>query len=314
MGSRIYSNGSQALDSFYEASGDAGIFLDAAAATYPDQIPSDWHTVAAGSGYAVGDIITPTITGATCPTPPVLQVTSISPLTLGAIQAGKCTTPPTGTLATTGGTGSGMTVAVTAWENNAAVALTQGAKIYGNASAIRPVSGTRFSNSTVLGADYLDDSATNGWEFYLSGASVGNFSTSGLTLTGNLTVSGSGNNTLAGALTTVSGAFLTSSGRRVATRSQTTGTSGTITTADEVVIINKGTGSATPLSLNSTTNIGRTVTVKDGKGDAATNNITITPTSGLIDGASTYVINTAYGAVRLVFDGTNWQVISKINS
>jgi hypothetical protein len=41
---------------------------------------------------------------------------------------------------------------------------------------------------------------------------------------------------------------------------------------------------------------GTLLTVDDCKGDAATNNITITPAAGNIDGAATYVINTAYGS------------------
>lgn len=52
---------------------------------------------------------------------------------------------------------------------------------------------------------------------------------------------------------------------------------------------------------------GRTVTIKDEAGTAATNNLTIATTSGqTIDGAATKVINTNYGFVRLYWSGTAW--------
>ncbi len=49
--------------------------------------------------------------------------------------------------------------------------------------------------------------------------------------------------------------------------------------------------------------------VKDGKGDAATNNILITPVAGDIDGATTVTINANYGALVFTSDGTNWHLI-----
>jgi hypothetical protein len=56
---------------------------------------------------------------------------------------------------------------------------------------------------------------------------------------------------------------------------------------------------------------GRPRYVKDWKGQAATNNITIATTGGqTIDGASSLVISTAYGGYTLVSDGSNWSVTS----
>jgi len=46
--------------------------------------------------------------------------------------------------------------------------------------------------------------------------------------------------------------------------------------------------------------------VKDGKGDAATNNIIITSTAGTIDGTTSYTISTNYGTVHFITDGTEW--------
>jgi len=52
--------------------------------------------------------------------------------------------------------------------------------------------------------------------------------------------------------------------------------------------------------------------IKDLKGDANTNNITINAgASTTIDGASSKVINTARGFVRLIYDGASgsWNVV-----
>jgi len=50
--------------------------------------------------------------------------------------------------------------------------------------------------------------------------------------------------------------------------------------------------------------------VKDIDGDAAINPITVTALGGtLIDGAAGAVINVPYGALQLVFNGTDWSII-----
>lgn len=46
--------------------------------------------------------------------------------------------------------------------------------------------------------------------------------------------------------------------------------------------------------------------IKDATGSSETNNITITPASGLIDGAASLVINSNYASVTLISDGTNF--------
>lgn len=55
--------------------------------------------------------------------------------------------------------------------------------------------------------------------------------------------------------------------------------------------------------------IGQTYIFKDESGGAATNNITITASSGTIDGAASAVINTNYGSIKIVYDGTNYFII-----
>lgn len=55
---------------------------------------------------------------------------------------------------------------------------------------------------------------------------------------------------------------------------------------------------------------GRTFVIKDKVGLAATSNITITTVGGIItiDGATTFVMNTAYQSANLIFNGTNYEI------
>jgi hypothetical protein len=80
----------------------------------------------------------------------------------------------------------------------------------------------------------------------------------------------------------------------------------TATASDHIIIINKTTGSATSVTLPSSPIAVQSIVIKDGKGDAATNPITI---AGIIDGQTSFVINIAYQAVELVWNGTSWSVI-----
>ena len=82
-----------------------------------------------------------------------------------------------------------------------------------------------------------------------------------------------------------------------------------ITTADDVVLINKSSGAATVINLPASPVTGEQYTIKDKKGDAASNNITLTPASGNIDGSSTYVIGTNYDKVTVMYNGSEWSVI-----
>lgn len=81
---------------------------------------------------------------------------------------------------------------------------------------------------------------------------------------------------------------------------------GYVITNEDVLIVNKTSGAATAVTLPATPATGQVVTVKDGKGDAATNAITISPAAGTIDGAATVVLSTNYGSVTLVYNGTEW--------
>lgn len=83
----------------------------------------------------------------------------------------------------------------------------------------------------------------------------------------------------------------------------------TVTSADDIIILNKTVGAATTVNLNSSPTTSQTYTIKDGKGDAGANNITITPAAGTIDGAATLVISTNYGSATVVYNGTQWNRI-----
>lgn len=65
---------------------------------------------------------------------------------------------------------------------------------------------------------------------------------------------------------------------------------------DTRIIVDKTVGSATSVVLLAGASYGQPILVKDGKGDADTNPITITFTGGeLMDGLTEVVINTPYG-------------------
>jgi hypothetical protein len=82
----------------------------------------------------------------------------------------------------------------------------------------------------------------------------------------------------------------------------------TVATSDYIVVVDKTTGAATTVNLPGSPITGTVFVIKDGKGDANTNNITVTPAAGNIDGSSTFVENVPYESVNLVYNGTQWNV------
>lgn len=87
--------------------------------------------------------------------------------------------------------------------------------------------------------------------------------------------------------------------------------SGNVTVGNEsVVLVNKTSGAATGVTLPaaSSTDGRRAILVVDSKGDAATNNITVSvASSGTINGSSTHVISENYGKMLFVDVGDEWQ-------
>lgn len=85
----------------------------------------------------------------------------------------------------------------------------------------------------------------------------------------------------------------------------------TLDNYDRVWIINRAVGAATGVVLPASPVINQQHTIKDGKGDAAANNITIsTPGLETIDGAATLVINANYGWATVAWGGVEWHQIA----
>lgn len=85
----------------------------------------------------------------------------------------------------------------------------------------------------------------------------------------------------------------------------------TPTNTDVVILVNSTAGIVT-ITLPTAVNIpGRWYFIKDWKGQAGTNNITIATTSAqTIDGSTTKVLNKAYLGYFVVSDGANWSTMS----
>ena len=82
----------------------------------------------------------------------------------------------------------------------------------------------------------------------------------------------------------------------------TAGSTYNMLTTDTLILVDKTIGSPTSIvvPLAGSMAFPFPVTIKDGKGDAATNNITLTFTGGqLVDGQSSLVIDNAYGWVTI---------------
>lgn len=112
----------------------------------------------------------------------------------------------------------------------------------------------------------------------------------------------------AGEFTTLeaTGILTTQSGEIVQSRVVTASGAVTVATTDFIVVVDKTSGAATTVNLPSSPPTGVVYIIKDGKGDAAANNITVTPASGNIDGAGTLVMNVGYEAVNLLYNGTQY--------
>lgn len=82
-----------------------------------------------------------------------------------------------------------------------------------------------------------------------------------------------------------------------------------VTSSDTVVVVNKSVAAATQVNLPASPATGRLLIVKDGKGDANSNNITVSGNGKNIDGAASVTINTNYGVSRVVYNGTQYNVI-----
>lgn len=108
------------------------------------------------------------------------------------------------------------------------------------------------------------------------------------------------------ALASAQGTAAQKTGIRIATSTPVT-----VAAADCVVICKLTVAGAVAVTLPAGVS-GQHYIITDGTGDAATNNITITPNGAeTIDGAATLVLNQNYQSAHLVFNGSsNWNIIA----
>ena len=83
---------------------------------------------------------------------------------------------------------------------------------------------------------------------------------------------------------------------------------------DYVVTVNKTANEATTVILEAMPDVSRAIIVKDGKGNASTYNITHLGNGNTIDGQLTTAITLNYGAVEIIYNGTEWNVINKFEN
>lgn len=85
-----------------------------------------------------------------------------------------------------------------------------------------------------------------------------------------------------------------------------------LTRQNRVCIINKTSGAATQVNLPSVTGsyLGQEHIILDGKGDANSNNITISGSGATINGDETKVIAAPYGRLHVIYNGTQWNVFN----
>lgn len=79
--------------------------------------------------------------------------------------------------------------------------------------------------------------------------------------------------------------------------------------ADYLVVVVHNSACISSAFLPANPTVRETHVIKDGKGDAASNNITVVGSPNTIDGASTFVMNSNYQAVQVTFTGLEWSVI-----
>lgn len=82
----------------------------------------------------------------------------------------------------------------------------------------------------------------------------------------------------------------------------------TVLKSDQVIMVDTSSTGKT-INLPASPETGLTFRIKDDTGSAATNNITISPASGNIDGSSSATINIDYGSVDVTYGGSEWHLL-----
>lgn len=104
----------------------------------------------------------------------------------------------------------------------------------------------------------------------------------------------------------IAGVFNTVSGRVVKTTIPGAYPYTTLLT-DGAIFVNSS-GGAHTINLIATPETGTTFRIKDASGNAGINNITVTPASGNIDGAASFVMTSNYESIDIIYSGTQWNI------
>ena len=88
----------------------------------------------------------------------------------------------------------------------------------------------------------------------------------------------------------------------------TSGASVTMSNTQLTLVVRKSPAGPTAVTLPTSPVQWLPYTVKDGLGDAATNNITVS-SAALVDSLSSAVISAPFAALSFVFDGTTWNIV-----
>jgi len=185
------------------------------------------------------------------------------------------------------------------------------------------VSGSSTSRAVFQGDVYLSGSLLlPGDEIYIDGALL--FSGSNLDVTGTISAthgfSGSLTRLVDGTSYLIAGdnvSILTGSNGSITLSAinksflysvATIAESYTILRTDDIIALDSSNGTFT-VSLEATPTKGRHVIVKDAMGTCAMNNIILTGSGKMIDGASSYTFSSNYFSLSLVYTGEKWVII-----
>jgi len=81
----------------------------------------------------------------------------------------------------------------------------------------------------------------------------------------------------------------------------------TVGVADYMIIVD--TSAARTINLLASPTLGKTYIIKDYIGSASINNITVQGNGANIDGASSYLMNSNYSSITVIYNGTAWSIV-----
>lgn len=81
-------------------------------------------------------------------------------------------------------------------------------------------------------------------------------------------------------------------------------------TNEDIAFVNQTIPNPTTIFTPSAPNINKEIVIKDSKGDANINNITVEVSGGgTIDGKTSHIIDVEYEAITLIWNGSEWNII-----